>query len=125
MEKKDKLTVKEFKMWLEGILDMQAEDWVPDSRQWKRILGKIQEVSDNTNNENHAPIYPIQMFPIESSVKQTETNIQPKQFAPGGMVVHTPIQMNTTAPFMGESGNIPVKTPNVDTSNGQYTTAFE
>ena len=35
------ITVKEFKMWLQGVEEMQPDGWSPDQRQWAKIRAKI------------------------------------------------------------------------------------
>jgi hypothetical protein len=42
------MKVKEFKMWLEGVLAFQEdkESWKPTAKQWKTILQKIQSLED-------------------------------------------------------------------------------
>ena len=35
------ITVKEFKMWLQGVEEMQMDDWSPDQRLWAKIRAKI------------------------------------------------------------------------------------
>jgi hypothetical protein len=42
------MKVKEFKMWLEGVLAFQEdkESWRPTAKQWKTILQKIESLDD-------------------------------------------------------------------------------
>lgn len=42
------MKVKEFKMWLDGVLAFQEdkEAWKPTAKQWKTILQKIQELEE-------------------------------------------------------------------------------
>lgn len=36
-----KITLSEFKAWLEGIEELQPDDWSPTQEQWKKIRNKI------------------------------------------------------------------------------------
>jgi hypothetical protein len=48
MSNQKKLSVSDFKNWLEGVLDFQEEGWTPNLDQWTKILGKIEELDDST-----------------------------------------------------------------------------
>lgn len=36
-----RITIPEFKSWLEGVMELQAEDWAPNAEQWKKIKTRI------------------------------------------------------------------------------------
>jgi len=40
-ENTNKITISEFKAWLEGITDLQGDDWSPDPKQWLKIKTKL------------------------------------------------------------------------------------
>lgn len=40
-ENTNKITIAEFKAWLEGITDLQGEDWTPNQDQWRKIKTKL------------------------------------------------------------------------------------
>jgi hypothetical protein len=40
-ENTNKITISEFKSWLEGITDLQGDDWSPDAKQWVKIKTKL------------------------------------------------------------------------------------
>lgn len=42
------INVSEFKSWMSGVEDMQADGWVPNKQQWDRIRSKIALLSDET-----------------------------------------------------------------------------
>lgn len=46
MSKEKKLSVSDFKNWLEGVLDFQEEGWTPNLDQWNKILEKVEELDD-------------------------------------------------------------------------------
>jgi hypothetical protein len=41
MAENTKITISEFKAWLEGITDLQGEEWSPNPEQWKKIKSKL------------------------------------------------------------------------------------
>jgi len=40
------ITINEFKMWLEGVEEMQDAEWTPNPTQWKRIREKFNTIGD-------------------------------------------------------------------------------
>lgn len=121
-EVKPQITVKDFKNWLEGVIEMQDEDWVPDARQWNRILGKIYDISDSTLvvpaqniytprpqvNEQHF-ISPVSPTPFDSIPQEVFQHVPP-------------VAPNLTGPFARDQGGIPVRTPDIDTTAGYKST---
>jgi hypothetical protein len=77
-KKNDVFTVKDFKMWLLGMTEFQEPNWVPNSKQWKAIVDKIELLDDNVqyvqqavSYENHpSPNYPNPPIPHQQSVVQ-------------------------------------------------------
>lgn len=41
MAEKTTITISEFKAWLEGITDLQGDDWSPNPQQWVKIKTKL------------------------------------------------------------------------------------
>lgn len=118
------ITVKEFKMWLEGVIEMQDEDWIPDARQWAKILGKIYDISDGVQ------VTPPKHHQVEESYSQFVPRIgidnyptTPLQYAASGLGHVAPVVQHNSALFANENGNVPTRTPNIDTSTG-YDTPF-
>ena len=119
------ITIKEFRMWLEGVEEMQEEGWVPDAKQWARIRTKINSIED-------APL-PKR---TEAQVPQYNT-YNPNEVAPSGYIPE-PFQIPTTVlanpasgglPGMGNApafpgGLVTTKTPDIDTSVGGYVSKF-
>ena len=121
---KPQITVKEFRMWLEGVIEMQDDNWIPDARQWNKILGKIYDIADNTAisvntyvpqqyNHNPAPFIPAPMPRGDNDYMMAQPGL-------GGVPVTASYGSSLLA---GDQGNIPVKTPSVDSTNG-YDTPF-
>ncbi len=116
IEEKPKITVNDFKNWIKGVIEMQDDDWVPDAKQWNKILSKIYEMDDNQPTSTRPPLSFSQ--PPQGPVYRGEP-----QFAPTPPLVSAPIGPRTelNGPISTGSGQIPVKTPNID---GNYDTPF-
>lgn len=96
------ITAREFKIWLEGVEEMQDDEWIPSSVQWKKIREKISNIEDTV-----VPQAPTQQY------------AQPTSFAPA---FDLPSAFGGAAPpshsvFQGGSP------PSVDASNG-YSSVF-
>lgn len=46
-DKQEQISAREFRIWLEGVEEMQDDEWVPSSTQWKRIREKIDTIKDD------------------------------------------------------------------------------
>jgi hypothetical protein len=128
------ISIKEFKMWLQGVEEMQSDGWAPDARQWTRIREKIDQVDDTSTQQ---PVYAPRNF--EAAFPPMNTN---PPVAGGGSAVPAPSNLNVATPparpprtAMTSSGlpvslasgnaSVPVKTPNIDTSHGKpYDSSF-
>lgn len=125
------LTVKEFRMWLEGVEEMQAEGWVPDARQWQRIRDKINTVSTQSSTPLHTPPPPPPPIGVthRNSVMYDVPTISPPV---GPSVLNTanrqqPPSPETVNPLFSSTGvsGSPARTPDIDTGNGkQYESSF-
>lgn len=117
------LTIKEFKMWLRGVEEMQPDGWSPSQQQWARIREKIDSIEEGSTPPQQQVIYrdPVVQQPVYQQPQQV-VHAQPGLTAQRG-VVSAPLPNN---PLFGnaDSPAIPVKTPNVDTSTGGYEPAF-
>lgn len=40
------MTVKEFKLWLQGVMAFQGSEWKPSGKQWSVILEKINQLNE-------------------------------------------------------------------------------
>ena len=115
------ISIKDFKMWLQGVEEMQDENWTPSPSQWKRIREKIDSINDNVGNQQskfttNTPNIPNVPQPQFNNFPVPPSNIPlPSQ--------HSSVPVN---PLFGspETG-IPTKTPNVDTTDGKpYKSSF-
>ncbi len=125
------ITVKEFKMWINGILEMQDDGWTPDLRQWTKILNKIGDIADTVDQhpvQLNGYATPSTFEPLDSAIPKTNLDSHITQ-APSGLQTvipnyTTPQSTSLSGPFAGDSSNVPVKTPHID-STGGYSTPFE
>ena len=120
--KTKKTSLTEFRAWLEGVEEMQGNDWVPTIEQWKRIREKIDSIEDAPAPapapavvNNHVPIVPIVPTPGASGSSFDSIARQPAPAAPMKMSPNAPVAM----------GQAQVKTPDIDTSANDYTSAYE
>ncbi len=118
------ITVKEFKMWLEGVEEMQEENWTPDARQWTRIREKINNIAE----VDGGPTYSLP--PRPQAVREVEQPVynQPALRAiPAGPSMMPPRMVAPSqlrGPIATGSGQTPVKTPDVDTQSKPYESSF-
>lgn len=117
-----KITVKEFKMWLAGVEEMQPEDWTPDGRQWQRIRDKIDTIEEAASGYQLPPV-PGRQQQLPPGPMMQAPNFAPQY--PAGSIPRAPVQQAPLAgPFGSDSGQIPVKTPNIDTQGKPYESSF-
>ncbi|MGZ8924290.1 MAG: hypothetical protein ACXW2E_00270 [Nitrososphaeraceae archaeon] len=112
-----KLTITEFRFWLEGVEEMQSDEWNPNPQQWKRIREKIDLIQDQ-------PLTIGQQYP-----QNVQHNIVPPPVRPAGGGLGTVVPNNNRPqPSLfanADNANMVVKTPEIDTTNGRYESAFE
>lgn len=53
--KKTKISLAEFKAWLEGVEDLQDDDWSPSKVQWEKIRQKIECIDEGVVNTISPP----------------------------------------------------------------------
>lgn len=118
---KPTITIKEFRMWLQGVEEMQDSAWVPNPVQWKRIREKIDTIEEESQNivpqfvHNMPFIPPVQQaaLPPEMVYHAATSSIPPSSSM---TVVPTP-----AIPSGCLNGG---RTPNIDTTNGKYDSNF-
>jgi len=109
MSEDKKISVKEFRHWLEGVEEMQPEDWIPDARQWKRIREKFNEIDDTPSA---APAQAV----VNNAV-QPNNNI-PLRYEGGGIMntgggMTRPPMPVPLPPSMSGNENMAIKTPDI------------
>lgn len=102
------LSIREFKVWLDGLCSFNADDWTPNLDQWTLIKNKLMNLK-----ENNQPTYP------QNTTYNGMHNIQPQPILP------PPVTFEELSPEVlarkieqAKSGGTAIKTPHIDTSNG-------
>ena len=117
------ITLSEFKAWLQGVEDMQPDNWAPSKDQWARIREKIDLIieGEGTGRMNgprpsvtpNAPL-PSRLAPAQPFVPVDQSSLAP---------VTLPEKPHVPNPANLMQGN-KLLTPNIDTSNGNYDSMF-
>lgn len=142
-QSKKEYTLTEFKAWLEGIEEMQPTNWAPDQNQWATIREKLMNIVEEVVEVEapSAPNVPMPAGPIPRA--------QPSQMPPAGMqpppgpppnipmtsaLDSANVEM-TPAAAAALKGNLPtnmvpgpdgkLKTPDMDTTDGNFNSTFE
>lgn len=123
------ITIREFKMWLAGVEEMQPANWVPDDRQWAIIRNKLDTIQDGNNTHVTKDTQQLSSVNI---IQQTQTEPVSREYtgpivhAQPGLAMVTPAPPPNAALFANaDNPTSAVKTPNVDTSTSAYSSAFE
>lgn len=130
-----KITVSEFRFWLQGVEEMQPEGWTPDSRQWAKIREKIDQITEAEQPARPPLQYPQGVrearpaptqganVPPSIPVPVGPSNLQSQPQIPRGPKTAT---TRTGLPVSLSSGpqQMPLRTPDIDTSSGDYDSQF-
>lgn len=109
------ISLNEFRAWLSGVEEMQAEDWHPDLTQWRIIREKIDLIiiktsrQQNTEDDDQEEVQPRRRVQFEGP-----SSIASVMMPPGG----PPSAFSLTAEGA-------LKTPSLDTSAGGYASNLE
>jgi len=127
-KRRQKQTLKEFKAWLQGVEELQPEDWSPNPDQWKLIRDKIngiieeKRVVEKVVNVANAGGQPHPVYPVYPG--------QPPMIAPpppvGGLPIDADVDISPAAKqLLNPAANGgKVVTPNIDTSDGNVNSPF-
>lgn len=125
MAQEKPVSAKELKTFIEAVeFAADAENWVPSERQWKRIRSMIERLEEHTLALQAPPAQQAMRLPEPVTVPPMPSG--PVMMAPGGLGTSLPSGI-PQAPLQGPfatGGPQPVRTPDVDTSNGQYKSSF-
>lgn len=99
-ETKKKLTVTEFKTWLEGAEAFQEEEWTPDHKQWKIIRSKIDNLIEESSSQTLS--FPPGMRTTPATFESALSAPPPSQ--PPVSQIHSPQQTIQRSPRL-ESSN--------------------
>lgn len=126
-----KITIKEFRMWLQGVEEMQDSAWTPNPTQWQRIREKIDTINDEVEPQRSGDRdMAVQMgndqlgaVGYQTGFPAWPTNEQPTPIMPAMPVIPP------SPPPHGLFGTpdlpqMPARTPNIDTANGTYQSSF-
>ena len=136
-----KITLSEFRAWLSGVEEMQKLDWFPSAEQWQTIRDKINLIEeqktqnfnqgmsrqeparpvDNTSNFNRHP--DVNRFG-DSYLPGPEQLMPNIQMTPELQAKYLEIQKNPSLPGLSQGGDR-IKTPDIDTGNGLFSSSFE
>jgi len=142
-----KQTLAEFRAWLSGVEELQPEDWAPNATQWKTIREKMDHISEPKNYGDTDMLQKL----IEAMNQQKQPAGHPgnpyaghPRHPPAGFVpppmppAGVPAGEVDVAPAAAELGAAPpppmppaqpvdlteVAKPNIDSSDGNYSSSF-
>jgi len=123
--KRKRVTLNEFRAWLEGVEELQVKGWTPSAAQWALIRAKIDNITIPKPVEHPQPIQvaaPMMQAPHTNEQPLPPGMVPPPVMGgvPSGQVTMSPeaTAMMTTTPG-GKS-----VTPNIDTADGNYQSNF-
>ena len=137
------ISLLEFKAWLEGIEEMQADDWTPDLTQWTTIRHKINSIVAETVEVPVLQPEPQRVYQQPSMLTEPAPQPQPRvqqappAFQPPPSTFQPPVADMTpeaAAVLAGKKINPAqltpdatgkLSTPNIDTSDGNFNSGFE
>lgn len=128
MSNKDEtLTIAQFEAWLEGVEEMQPDDWTPSEAQWKRIRAKIAKLCEDMEKQplhgHHVPNVGVPVVPqYPTHNPRVSDHVHPSTLVD---VAVTPSPAVPHKPLGAQTSSVTVKTPDIDTSNGAYVSNFE
>lgn len=130
-----KITLSSFRAWLEGVEEMQKLDWCPSVEQWNLIRDKIDLIEERIE-----PNFPQGMtrqqtsHPLINNFQHSEFNRfeseQPESLIPNIKVspeLNQRYEQMRNNPTLGgmQMTEGKIKTPDIDTSNGNFSSSFE
>lgn len=114
------ISVREFRMWLQGVEEMQDDGWTPSPQQWKRIREKVDNIAD-VPTQSPSPTPSPQPVQYATPAGPVVRSPEPVIAGPSGLSFPPPRpQMN---PLLAGSGG-QIKTPDIDTSANGYESGF-
>lgn len=136
-KRKKKVTLKEFRAWLEGVEELQPKEWSPTAEQWKLIRAKIDSIVEETSKVvQHAPVKEeVRNSPPVAGQRPPapppgESNLPPGVPAFPEVPSNIPAEAaNITvspeaARLMNPASDGKTKTPEIDTSDGNFNSPF-
>lgn len=141
---KKTVTLAEFKAWLEGVEELQPDTWTPTAEQWKLIRNKInmivadvegrviRSVGDAQAESAGTPSAPAR--PGRNPIFDMLAPNSPSSIPEGGEVIqassliprqaHQVVIEPPGGLLNNRSADGKLRTPDIDTSNGQYSSSL-
>lgn len=90
--KRKRLTLSEFKAWLQGVEELQPKGWSPTAEQWALVRSKIELISESSVTVTRVPVNesPVPNYGTRQAPPQQFNGagfIPPAPPAPGGIPV--------------------------------------
>lgn len=120
-----KISLNEFKAWLEGVEELQPSGWAPNADQWVLIRDKIKSIKEEPKSEHKSEPanIPEQDIQLAQPQQNSGTFIPPPP--PVGGIPPAPIDMSPAAQqLLARNENDTIKTPDIDTSDGNISSPF-
>lgn len=121
------VTIKDLQTFIEAVeFAADTENWVPSERQW----GRIRSMIDNLVSDQGRPQLPDKdrLTPQQPAIYRDPN--QPMVMSPSGMAAHVAVPRMPPQPvqlppiFSAPGSQAPAKTPDIDTSGGEYKSGF-
>lgn len=120
------MKVKEFKMWLDGVLAFQEdkEAWKPTAKQWKTILQKIQELEEGVYLPERGQVNPRGAgdgaFPINGGMAVSLEDYARNPPVAPNYTVHSPEQLEAMKRAASSGGIVNVPITNTETYSSPF-----
>lgn len=126
-KRRQKQTLKEFRAWLQGVEELQADNWAPNREQWQLIRAKIDGIVEEKQivEKIVQPATPVQpAMPAAVPPQGMTSMITPPP--PTGGFPPADVEMTPAARAMLDPSinGGKVKTPDMDTSDGNVESPF-
>lgn len=117
-KKNTDLSLSEFKAWLDGVEEMQPKDWAPNRAQWSTIRKKIDMIveSEISGTDAVQPAPQQMQHTPQPAPHQYQTSLSQN---PSATIAPKP---NSLQPAGNQPGSL--KTPDIDTTSGNYESSF-
>lgn len=121
-KRKQKQTLKEFRAWLQGVEELQPDNWSPNQPQWKLIRERIDGIIEEKIVEKVVKKEAVPEAPIyRNSPSVYDAPQQPSSIPAGAINAEmTPAAKKMLSPGPGEKA----KTPHIDASAGPVDSSF-
>lgn len=120
------VSVEKLQSFIEAVIfaaDLEDPDaWVPTPRQWK----KIREMIDNLEAASPVSHQPVQYAPMGMPQAEPQYSHPPRMAGPSAMdapMYRPTAQLPSDVP-MATGSSLAVRTPDIDTLNGNYASSF-